>query len=454
MPEKHPTLEELAELADGGDTRQAQSALAAHYLGCARCRRRAERLPAESAARLANLLANVSAFPPTASDAYRHAFDRALSKLDRVAQRIDRARAAAPALFQELMSHPPERWLLLVKNSARFHTWGLAELLLARSRQLLRDEPPKAMRLAEIGLEVAMGLEASEESLPFVQDLKARAWVFIGTALRLRGDLPDAEAAFIRAEEHLALGSADPLERAQLMEYEAALLRAQRRFEDAGRLLREAIRIYRRSGEPEAAGRALISQAKLVGDAGLPAEAIPLLHRAAALIDPDHDPRLMLCVQQNLLVYFVDAHAAEEAAALLPQVRRLAVRCGTRTDLLRLHWLSGRVAASLGQASRAEASLLKAREGFLAEGSPFDVALICLDLALVYLAHNRNLEARHLALHSIQYFEATQVHRDALAALLLLRAAAEQETLTLRHLEELASGVKRALIQPPSGPEP
>lgn len=454
MPGKHPTAQELIDLADGHEPAVTRSALARHLAGCQQCQRRVAGLPPERSQRLFELLTNVAAFTADRPEAYRSAFAQAFARLERVAGDVNRGRAGAPALFQELMGHPAERWGLLVRNSVRFHSWGLAEVLLGRSKVALREDPGEAMHLANMGFEVALQLEAKKEGYPFVQDLKARAFVFIATALRLRGDLPGAEAAFLKAEAFLALGSADPLERAQLMEYEAALLRAQRRFEEAGRLLREAIRIYRRSGEPESAGRALISQAKLVGDAGQPAEAIPLLQRAAALIDPDQDPRLMLCVQQNLLVYLVDAHAAEQAAALLPQVRRLAVRSGTRTDLLRLHWLSGRVAAGLGQTDRAEISLLKAREGFLADGNGFDVALICLDLALLYLTQNRSSEARHLALHSVSYFEAVQVHREALAALVLLRAAAEQETLTLRQFEELSFGLRRALIQQPTNSEP
>ncbi len=424
-----------------------------HLASCTHCRARLERVAPAAGARMREVLANVTPLHSPDVASYRTAFARVMAKLDREAHRLEQSRSLAPALLSELLGQPQQRRMLLIRNSSRFQTWGLAELLLEEARACWTEDACAAEDLVRLALAVTQELEAGGESASFIRDLKARGWAFLANARRIRSDLAAAEKAFTVARQLLAEGSGDPIEQAQVMELEASLLRAQRRFDDGSKLLKRVIRAYRRAGEPHLAGRALIKQAMLLREAGQPSEGIPLLERAALLIDPQAEPRLLCCLRQNQLGLLNESGRAAEAEAMLPQLRRLVHRFGSRIDLLRFHWLAGNIAANLGRPERAEDCLRKARAGFLTENISLDVALVSLDLASLLLKQGRTAETKELVAEVVPLFHAIHIQREALAAALLFAAAVERETLTLRHLEELSALLRRAASSRPAATE-
>lgn len=453
MDDRHPSPRELTRFSQGELLAPAHRPLVAHLAGCGHCRARLERLAPEVGRRMRELLANVTPLNPLDATSYRTAFARAMAKLDREARRLEQSRSVAPSLLAELLGQPHQRRLLVLRNSSRFQTWGLAELLLEEAQRRWTDDARESEKLVFLALEITQQLEEAGESAAFIRDLKARGWSILANARRLRSDLAAAEKAFAVARQLLAEGSGDPLERAQVMELETSLLRTQRRFEDAAVLLKQVIRAYRRAGEPHLAGRALINQALLLREFGQPAEGIPLLEKAALLIDPEADSRLLCVLRQNQIAFLNETGRASEAEALLPQLRRLVHRFGSRIDLLRFRWLAGNIATNLGWPERAETSLRKARAGFLAEDIPLDVALVSLDLACLLLKQGRTSETKDLVAEVVPLFHAIQIQREALAALMLFAAAVERETLTLRHLEELSSLLRRAATARPAAHE-
>src|SRR4051794_24028321 len=58
-----------------------------------------------------------------------------LAVLERVRSTLDRERAEAPALCAELLELPPEAAGERLREEARFHTWGVCEMLLAMSAE-------------------------------------------------------------------------------------------------------------------------------------------------------------------------------------------------------------------------------------------------------------------------------------------------------------------------------
>lgn len=453
MEERHPSARELSCLTQGELLSPLSRPLVLHLASCGHCRERLERVAPAAGARVSALLANVTPLriPDVAS--YRSAFVNVMTRLDREARRLQQSRSLAPSLLAALVGQPPQRRLLLVRNSSRFASWGLAELLLEEARSHWTEDAREAESLARLALKVTQQLEVGGESAAYLRDLKARGWAFLANARRIRSDLASSEKAFSVARQLLADGSGDPIERAQVMELEVSLLRAQRRFEDGANLLKQVIRSYRRAGEPHLAGRALIKQAMLLREAGQPLQGIPLLERAAVLIDPETEPRLLCCLRQNQLTLLNESGRTIEAEALLPQVRRLVLRHGTRIDLLRFHWTAGNIAASLGRLDHAEANLRQSRAGFLVESIPLDVALVSLDLASLLLKQGRTGETKALVAEVVPLFHAIHVQREALAATLLFTAAVERETLTLHHLEQLSSLLRQVASARPAAAE-
>jgi len=174
-----------------------------------------------------------------------------LAVLERVRSTLDRERAAAPAGCAELLALPPQAALERIRREARFQTWGLCELLLARA------ESEAAEHCATLALAGAERLDPSRHAAAVVEDLKARAWAALGEARQRAADLPGAEEALRAAAACLSHGTGDLLVEARLLEFEAAVRRGQRRYKEAAAVLKLAAARYRETGEAERLERAL-----------------------------------------------------------------------------------------------------------------------------------------------------------------------------------------------------
>src|ERR1700681_185540 len=64
-----------------------------------------------------------------------------LAVLEQVRSTLDRERAAAPAFCDELLALPPAAALEGICREDRFQTWGVCELLLAKSAELTSADP-------------------------------------------------------------------------------------------------------------------------------------------------------------------------------------------------------------------------------------------------------------------------------------------------------------------------
>ncbi|HKV09753.1 MAG TPA: tetratricopeptide repeat protein [Thermoanaerobaculia bacterium] len=356
-------------------------------------------------------------------------------------------RSEAPALVAQLLEQPAERWTLMVRNNSRFHTWGLFDLLLTKSREQSFRNADLGEAFARLGLEIADPLEP-RYGKERAGDLRARAWAAIGNAHRLRSDLKSAEEAFRTAAAHLEQGTGEATEQAAFFDLQASLLRAQRRLDEALKLLRRACSIFLRFGERHRAGRTLVKMSTVHRYSGSPERAIPLLYKALDLIDPAREPRLMLIAWHNLTDDLAEAGQFMEAQKLLVKARPLYQQFPEAWASHPRKWVEGRIARGLGQHDRAETLLLEAREGFLAEGpgSAYDIALVSLELALVYAEQHRLRELKRLAQEMVLIFSSRGIHREALAALTFWKQAveSEQEQDGLELMVRIASFLKRS----------
>lgn len=357
-------------------------------------------------------------------------------------------RAAAPLLLAELMGHPGDRRELLLRNAARFRTWGLLELLLERSRELAAPDPSGAEELARLGVRLGEQLDPDFYDARSVADIRARAWSNLGNALRVRSDLRGAEGAFRAAHGQLLLGTRDALERALFLDLKASLRRSQRRFAEALRLLGRAMSIYLEYGETHRAGRVLVKMDCVHQELGDVAAGIPLLYRALELIDPRQEPRLLLCAQHNLTNDLVDAGRVMEAQRVYARSRGLYRDFSDPWTQNRRRWLKGKIAGGLGQPGAAEALLASARQGFLAAGFPDESALVALELAALYAQQGRLGEIKDLAAETARVFASLGIQREAFAALAFLCQAADAERATRELVSAVATFVRRCQLDP------
>jgi tetratricopeptide (TPR) repeat protein len=350
----------------------------------------------------------------------------------------DKERGEAGTLLAELESHPPEREALILQNNPRFQTWGLLVCILDRSWSLNLQDPSGAERLAHLALLLTDHIDSSFYRTASIEDLRARAWAYIGNTRRLRSDLTGADDAFKTAAAHLRQGTSEPIERAMILDLEASLRRAQRRFGRAMTLLKRAYSIFLAAGDRHRAGRALVSMETILHDAGSPERGIPVLYQALDLIDPRQEPRLLLCVWHNLVDDLAEAGRAIEARRLFLKARSLYPQFPEAVTQNRRTWVAAKIARGLGQDRESESLFLEARQGFLSEDTPYEVALVSLDLAALYAEQGRTAELRQLAVEMVPVFSSRQIHREALAALSYWKQAVEAETARERLLEVVA----------------
>lgn len=365
---------------------------------------------------------------------------RRLSELQAAYQK---ERAAAKGLVAELMRHPAERQRILVANHPRFHTWGVFEHLIETSREVTSNDPRLAEELGKLALDLSEHLDTSVYGAEAIEDLRARAWAYIGNAHRVRFELREAQDAFDRALLHLRRGTREPWELAVWLDLKASLLRAQRRFDEAMNLLKRALVLFLAVGDRHRAGRTLIGMDHVLYCAGKPEKGIPLLYRALDLIDPEQDPRLLFSAKHNLIDNLADVGRHMEAQRLLMQTRALYRRFDEPAFRNRRRWVAGKIARGIGQPQAAEELLLKARAGFQEQDASYEVALVSLELAGLYADQGRTAEMKRLAEEMVPIFSSRQIHREALAALGLWCQAVKTETAGAELAAQVASTIRR-----------
>lgn len=434
----HPSEEALEDLLLSQDSERRITL--EHLIGCADCRSklyflpRPQRSPLEGEVRF-----GVPSYDWVLAEAARavEGFERALKE----------ERREAPGLYLELTEPPAEAREGLAAD-ARFQTWGVAELLVERSLEVSPRDPAQGEELGLLALALVNHLDASRYGAERIEDLRAQAWAHVANACRLRFDLQGAEEAFAHAASHREKGTGDSLERAVLLDLEASLRRAQRRFDDAFKLLRRAVSIFLDYGERHRAGRSLVKLATVHHHSGDPASGIPLLQQALGMIDPEQEPRLLLCARHNLVLYLSETGRFLEAHGAYREARPLYRSFSEAWVQNRRKWVKGRILRGLGQLRQAESLFLAAREGFLGEGIPYDTALVSMDLALLYAEQGRTAELKKLAVEMVPIFSSRHIHREALAALSFLQQALAGEAVEMEVVARVADYLKRAQHDP------
>ncbi len=350
----------------------------------------------------------------------------------------------APELVDRLMGLPFDEQLGLVCDDESFHTWGACQLLLRKSREAAFEDPTRAVNLAELGLKIALNLDDAYDP-HWVLDLRAKACAYLGNARRVLGELRSAETAFRDAHEYLGLSmTGNERVRAEILDLEASLRREQRRFDLSLELLDEAVDLYKGLEDQHHQGRSLISKAKVLEEMGKLEAAIDLLPHALGLIDAQRNPALEIYGRYNLIWCLVTAERFDDAERLLPEVRSLFERLSKPLDLLRLRWADARIALGMGDEAAAERIYREIQQEFFRLGLAYDAALISLDLALLFSRQGRNEDLRQLSAEILPVFEARDIHREALATLLLFRRAVEEERLTAEVAQQLIAALRRS----------
>lgn len=445
MGREHLTLEEMSYLLDGQNELTTLVDGLVHLLVCPRCWERfRKRYPERS--RFLFLESFGTEAPPRSISP-----DRLRDGLQAVLRDVQESGKA----LKELLSHPSARRTLLVRNSTRFQTIGLAGQLLEEARLTWDEDPWQALELVELGLLVLRRIPKTHQIVGQLNDLMARAFAYRGNCHRIVSKLQVACRDFERARIYLAQGKGWPLSEALVDEYEVSLCRDHCRFEEGAKLARRARQVYQDVGDLQGEARLMILEAMNLRSAGDQASACRKLQTLLATFQPEEIGwRHVLYAKHNLATYLTELGRVDEAREMLPELYNLYRSLGERFMVIRLCWLEAMILERVGEVDAAAERYVKVRDFFAERRISYDVALVSLDLAALYLDSGRTVAAKELAASLVPLFEAHQIHREASMALALFCRAVKQEEATVALAHDVAGFLKRARGRPDLRYEP
>lgn len=189
MDQGHPEPETLARYARGELGREESRVLERHLAGCLSCQEVVDGLPSRS---------GVVRWQG-------HRFQRQEEE-SREAGRRETVRGVLRALGDvlaatgetaaaRLLSQPEHRRRALLRDDERLHTLELCELLEARCRAAWLEDPDEAVENAKLAVLIAQKLSPEAYGARRVEDVRALAWVHLGTSFRLASESLVAEGA-------------------------------------------------------------------------------------------------------------------------------------------------------------------------------------------------------------------------------------------------------------------
>jgi tetratricopeptide (TPR) repeat protein len=278
--------------------------------------------------------------------------------------------------------------------------WPHIEILLQRSFDERYRNPRKMLDLLQSAQRAVDGLQGWYYGENLLLDLRARVWGELGNGYRVNERYPEAETAFRTAQKLLDQGTGDLLIRAHLFDMESSLRRAQRRMDEALKLLDRAYGIYQRLGDQHLAGRTLMRKGTCLLYEQKPQDAVYWLRQAISQLDSSRDPQLYATASHNLLDALVETGSFSDAGRLLLESGLRQKLAGDPLNLRRLRWVEAKILAARGRLEDAERVFEEVRAGFRAEGLRYVSALVGMDLALVRVKQGKDVSALALELYT------------------------------------------------------
>jgi tetratricopeptide (TPR) repeat protein len=404
--DSHPR-EELELFAAGAASSEERQRVVRHLLrGCSSC-----------AGELRRLL-----MPETDLEALSAVVDRVIARSHGLLPLVDERRIRILDQLDrvERMAPPEqERWLDGLGAAERRIA---CEILVSRCRDARRQNASLNLRLAELAVRAAKDLDDADRF-----ELGAAAWIQLANARRDPGDFAGAEKALARAQELAERRGPAPRLEADLQLSLAALAHDRRQYDQALAHYKTARAIFRELGDELGEVRALVGMGPVQSQRTEPQDGIPYLEEALRLLEGRHHRDLRRIALHNLAYLHVDGGDPETASRYVDEAAPLFDAGAPRLDRLRFEWNLGRLQRDLGRLEEAAESLEQTRQSYIDEDLPYEVGLVALDLAVVYVRLGRRDELRRLAGETVEIFRTLGIAQESIMALNLLAQAEAAE---------------------------
>jgi hypothetical protein len=434
----HPSPAELDRFLLGMmSPREAAHVLAHLVHGCGRCQRHMAPL----ATTMFGKGLQIPEPAPESGVEYDFTLFKAFATARRYAGTLTRANASDDQRVpvQVLRAIP----VAVTSNELADRDLARCQRLIGQCRALRHSDPETMVLTAALAVAFAERIDLGPERIAELADLQASALAELGNARRVADDLVGAEADLSCALARAAQGAGDPLFLARLMDLTASLYSDQRRFDEARLLLDAVYAIYENAGDRHSAGRALISKGIAANYAFDIEDALLLLSRGLGMVDASREPKLVMIGIHSLIWSLVECGQGLRAAQLFEHSRQLFSTYVERLDAVKTGWLEGRIAAAIGDDERAEQRFREARKSFEEIHLHYEVALVSLDTAALWLRQGRTAEITSLIEETVSILRARGIRREAIGMLLVVREACQQDRVTEAMLRAAAIQLPR-----------
>lgn len=337
----------------------------------------------------------------------------------------------------------------------KFWKLDVFDLFLEECDATIYDDCSAGLKLAKLAPSLAERVISTDVIVPAAV-LRVRAYCRLGSAYRACGDFPAANQTYDLA---LAEEKIPGVEAADLYRRLAYLRLYQGQGDEAERLISEAIRIQRLETDlidRHELGRCLVARATIRRESSDLGGSILDLTAALNHLDVERGPRPYFAAAHNLAVDLVAGGSPSQLSTALQRltVARKKLRSFKKRHYAKykLKWLQGLIQTRFGATAQAELSHKAARRGLIEMGAMYEVAMISLDLAALYLPQGRIGELRDIASETWQLCSSISLDTQAIGALRIWYRAIEQHQLTLELLA--STRVTVAVHTIPAGSSP
>jgi len=320
--------------------------------------------------------------------------------------------------------------------------WERAKAWLARAESYRHRDTRRARECAALAWGTAAKLTPEGFAPGVLSGLFADIWAELGNAHRVAGDLDLAERAFAEAALCLTREEEHPLRIARHADLVASYFLDARCFTLADEIYGRLANFYRGVGNAHAAGRVLILRAQVQGKLQDFAAATEYLLEAVDLLDHDREPKLVLFAYHALIDYRAQAGRYDIAKRLLLTAEPLYELYGDVMDRIKGRWVEGKIELGLRNFPAAEQALREVHQAYVNRGLPYQAALVTLDLARLWLLTNQLAELKSQVAAALETLRALKIRPDALAAVILLHEALDQERATLALIRRAAEALE------------
>ncbi len=363
--------------------------------------------------------------------------------------------------MRELAPSLPEGAAIVLERQ-KYWDPGFVGLFFEYTEDLIFHEPQAGLQVADVARRLAHATFDGDdpESLRHNRERLIRGYGLLGSARRATGQLESADSAYQEAVDlcgrrvfphAVSSEKVSPPCRGELCLRLAFLRAFQKRFAEALKLVDQALELFDPERDEEWLGRAFATQGAVLLYADRFSEAVSVLGRT--LGNYKLSPRVESSAAANL------AHAVSEAddprglEAAQSQLRRARQLAGPRRSVQKsiFYWIEGRIYVRRGSTERAERCYRKALQGFFKFKTPYEIALVGLDLSSLFRFSKRWAELEELTADIYQRFRDLQEDAEALAALKMWLEGAQARDLTIDAISRLKITLsERMRTQPPA----